>query len=117
MPLHLKSQTVMGAVGLFTATAVMAQADPGDGPYYGHYGMMSGGGWFYGSVMMLLFFGLLVGAVVLIVRLVGAPPAGPGSGQVDRDRALSILRERFARGEIDKETFEASRKVLDGDTT
>jgi uncharacterized membrane protein len=64
------------------------------------------------AVMVLLFFALLVGVVVLIVRLLGADTLRPGEKQ--EDRAHAILRERFAKGEITKEEFEASRKVLDG---
>jgi putative membrane protein len=30
------------------------------------------------------------------------------------DRALELLRERFARGEIDEQEFEARRRVLKG---
>ena len=29
-----------------------------------------------------------------------------------RDRALEVLRERYARGEIDKETFERMKRDL-----
>jgi putative membrane protein len=92
-----------------------AQADPGDGRYYDHYGMMGWGGWFYGPVMMLLFFALLVGAVFLVIRFLGSDALRPGQKQ--EDRAHAILRERFANGEITKEEFEASRKVLDGRTS
>ena len=100
---------VMAGTVLPFAAAV---ADPGDGRYYDHYGMMGWGGWFYGPVMMLLFFALLVGAAILVVRLLGSDTLRPGAKQ--EDRAHAILRERFAKGEITKEEFEASRKVLDG---
>jgi putative membrane protein len=100
---------VTGGAVLPLAAAV---ADPGDGRSFDHYGMMGWGGWFYGPFMMLLFFALLVGAVLLVLRLLGAD--GPRSDEKREDRALKILRERFAKGEITKEEFEASRKVLDG---
>jgi putative membrane protein len=93
----------------------VAQADPGDGRYYDHYGMMGWGGWFYGPVMMLLFFALLVGAVVLVVRLLGSDTLRNGAQQ--EDRAHAILRERFAKGEITKEEFDTSRKALDGEAS
>jgi putative membrane protein len=48
--------------------------------------------------------------VVLVVRWLGG--AG-GSGAGARPKAaLDILEERFARGEIDKDEFEARRQAL-----
>ncbi len=102
---------IAGAFGVALLSSV-AQADPGDGRYYGHYQMMGWGGWFFGPIMMLLFFALLVGAVVLVMRLLGTDALRPGEKR--EDGAHAILRERFAKGEITKEEFEASRKVLDG---
>jgi putative membrane protein len=109
----LKSLGATGTVGLVLAAPSTAIADPGDGRYFDHYGMMGWGGWFYGPVMMLIFFALLVGAVVLVVRLLGAETLQ--SGPRPEDRAHTILRERFAKGEIGKDEYEASRKVLDGE--
>ncbi|MDK3073817.1 SHOCT domain-containing protein [Sedimentitalea sp. JM2-8] len=102
--------TILAAVGSLKASAALAY--PVEGRYVDHYGMMGWGGWFYGPVMMLLFFALLVGAVVLVVRLLGSDSLR--SGEKQEDRAHVILRERFAKGEITKEEFEESRKVLDG---
>lgn len=63
-------------------------------------------GWGYGLPFMLLFWVLLAVGIVLIVRwLVGARDSG-GS------RALEILEERYARGEIEKDEFEQRKRDL-----
>ncbi len=80
------------------------------------YGWWSGGypmGWMWGAwgigmmLMMLLFWALVIAAIVLGIRwLVGQP-------KVSRpDSALEILRQRYARGEIDKEEFEQKKRDL-----
>jgi putative membrane protein len=79
-------------------------------PYY-HTHMWEGGahGWFFGPLMMLVFVAVLLGAVVLIVRWLGVGAGGQApAGKVP----LDILKERFARGEIDKAEFEDRRRVL-----
>ena len=96
-------------IGLLAASA--ASAAPTEGRYYDHHGMMGWGGWVVGPLMMLIFFGLLVGAIVFIVRLLG-PDGFRSTGQA-HDRAHAILRERFAKGEISHEEFEAAKKTLD----
>lgn len=76
---------------------------------------MHPGWWMWGAggavmmLMMLVFWGLVIAGVVLGIRWVA------GHGRQDRpDRALDILRERYARGDIDKEEFEARRRDLVG---
>ena len=73
---------------------------------YGHMGR----GWgfmMFGSLMMVLVVAAIV-VVVVVVRWIG------GQGQAERGAkaALDILRERFARGEIDAAEFEERRCVL-----
>ena len=110
----MKSATVWTALFLGFATPVAAVAQE-SGPYYGHH-MWDGGwhGWFFGPLMMLLFFAALVAVVVLVVRGLGGLHSGPHHGQMGPAgrTPLDILRERFARGEIDKEEFEERRRVL-----
>lgn len=94
-----------------TLAAGAAFAEP-QGAYYGHP-MWGGGwhGWFIGPIMMMLFLAVAVALVVFFVRRAGA---GNGSMTSDppRNSPLDILKERFARGEIDKNEFEERRKVI-----
>ncbi len=59
-----------------------------------------------GVLMMVLFFG---GLIVLIVWGIGQTSGGNRSGG---SRAIEILEERFARGEIDRDEFESRRRDL-----
>lgn len=63
----------------------------------------------------LLFLALLLGGIWLIGRAVkgGSPVAEDGSDRPS-PRAIAVLEERFARGEIDQEEFEQRRQALDG---
>jgi putative membrane protein len=75
----------------------------------GNWGM----GWF-GSIFMVAFWILiLVGLVLLIRWLVQATGRDKTDGS-GVNRALEILKERYAKGEIDKEEFESKKKDLSG---
>jgi putative membrane protein len=76
--------------------------------------MMNGygdGGWWALAMMFmsLAFIALIVVGVVFVVRSPHEerPPARP-----ERNRALDLLDERFARGEIDQAEYEERRRVL-----
>ncbi|MGA7271708.1 MAG: SHOCT domain-containing protein [Acidimicrobiia bacterium] len=65
----------------------------------------------WGGLWMLL---LLAGMVVLAIWAVQqfAPPKSPPAPERP-DRALQILEERYARGEIDRDEFLARRADLE----
>ncbi|HZJ47674.1 MAG TPA: SHOCT domain-containing protein [Acidimicrobiia bacterium] len=69
--------------------------------------MMWGWGGWLGPLWMLLFWGGVVLLVVWAVRS-GSFAGGTRSGS----RALEILEERYARGEIDRDEFSARRDEL-----
>ena len=78
-------------------------------------GMMGdwGMGWF-GSIFMVVFWILiLVGLVFLIRFLIQSTSRDKAAGSTG-DRALEILKERYAKGEIDKDEFDSKRKDLLG---
>jgi putative membrane protein len=99
------------ATGLAAAPTALAQ-----GYGYGPGGMMGGygwgGGWGFGMIGMLLWWVLIVLGIVLIAKWLFS--GGPGAGRASGDRALEILKERYARGEIDKQEFEEKKQVLRG---
>lgn len=79
-------------------------------------GMMDwgyGGGWFGMIIMAAFWIAVIVGIVFLIRWL--AISAGSGNRRTrSEDSALEILKKRYARGEIDKEEYEAKKKDLEG---
>lgn len=84
-------------------------------PYPGYH--MWGDGWhgmFFGPLFMLLLLAAVVVVVVLLLRWLGGPASHPLSPHhtPGAKTPLDILKERFARGEIDKEEFEERRRVL-----
>jgi putative membrane protein len=87
---------------------------------FGAFGWGNGLGWLgalFGGLMMLLFWGALIALGFFAVRaltrsanarsVVSQTPAS----RVD-DAALALLKERYARGEITRETYEQMRADL-----
>ncbi|MEF8888859.1 MAG: SHOCT domain-containing protein [Desulfohalobiaceae bacterium] len=106
-------------------TAALAATFSGAGPVFAQYqrnpsmhpwgGMMMGGmGWVGMIFQVLLWILLLVVLGLLIKWLLQGPARDQGSapGGGSQGRALEILKERYARGEIDKEEFEQKKRDL-----
>lgn len=104
----IRTRTTASAFVLGPTTAL---ADV-SGEYGGHHMWGDGWGWSaMGGGLMLLFWIALVVVIVLVVRAV---TDRAGSGSTAADNALGILRERFAKGEIDQAEFDEKRKALGG---
>lgn len=104
---------------MWVVVASSAMAAPAWGQYgaYNHGygpGMMWGGGWagsLFGWFMMAIVFAIIVVFVVSSVRWLtglGRHPVSPPA----KSTPLDILKERFARGEIDKDEFEERKRHL-----
>jgi len=75
----------------------------------GGYGM----GWFGGILMIVFWILILVGLIFLIKWLIQSTSRDRTTGS-GGNRALEILKERYAKSEIDKEEFESKKKDLSG---
>ena len=74
-----------------------------------YWGMMDGWGWaagmgFVGWLLRIVFWIIVIWIIIWLVRR--GRPCGGG----ERGRAMDILKERYAKGEITKEQFEDMKK-------
>jgi len=71
-----------------------------------------GTGWF-GMIFMIIFWGLIIfGLVSLIRRLIQNTCSKGHSGIGTGSKAMDILKERFAKGEISRNDFDSMKKDL-----
>jgi putative membrane protein len=104
--------TTAGASAVSTPT--WAQTPPSSYDYGPHMMWGWGYGMIFGPLFMILVLAVVIAVVVLLVRWLGGPwhgggpPYYPPAGRTPID----ILKERYARGEIDKDEFEERRRIL-----
>ena len=65
----------------------------------------------FGGVMMVVFWGGIILLVVLLARGLGG---GERRDALSRQSPFDILKERFARGEIDQKEYDDRPRTLSG---
>ena len=122
----MKSSSALIRSGLYgiafaaaTSDIVFAQTpspDRGYGHFHGH-GMMWGGGpfgMFLGALFMILMVIAIIAGAIFLMRsfgVAGMSNARDRSTQSE-NKALDILKERFAKGEIDAKEFDERKRLL-----
>lgn len=106
------TRPVAAASALLPAWAA-AQTPPDPGRYDWGYPMMGGGwgGMILGPIFFLLVLAVTIAIAMLLVRWVSGSDVLPRFPS-PKQTALDILKERFARGEIDRDEFEDRRRTL-----
>jgi len=79
----------------------------GWGNGYGGYGMMSGVG-------MFMPFIVGIGIILLVIYLFRHNSSRVHIGTMGKQSGMDILRERYARGEIDSQEYQSRKSDLEG---
>jgi putative membrane protein len=78
------------------------------------WGYMGDGNWWwwgFGALHMLVFWAVLIFVIVVAVKWLSGQ-SGARAPESGGARALDILKERYARGEINKDEFEQKKRDL-----
>ena len=73
------------------------------------YGMAGGFG--FGGIFMILWWVLIIVGIVVLVKWLVTSSGTTGRSGGD-DKALELLKERYARGEIDEQEFQKRKRDL-----
>ena len=108
---------IVAVAGAATSAAAQVGEIPDQyGAFNYAHGMMWGSnqwggfGMVLGPVFMILIMVGIVAGVIYLMRHFGT--AGTGGGHLAHDRALFLLKERYAKGEIDSVEFAERKKLL-----
>ena len=100
---------VLVAGAIFLARNYLFVAWNDYGGYHMGSGMMGYGGM---GVMMLVFWGLVLVVLILLISRLLPLNQNKFNAPTDRPDAIELLKQRFAKGEIDRTEFKAKMNDL-----
>lgn len=78
----------------------------GQGGLNGMIGIMG-----FGMILLMILFVVVIGFIIYgAIRLVQRETPGRRSYEIRTDKSFDVVRERYARGEIDADTY---KKIMD----
>jgi len=86
---------------------------------WGNQGYGMWGNWGLGGMIMMIFFWaiIIIGAILIIRYFTaghGSTTRQVGGPVVSEHDPLEVLRDRYAKGEIDTQEFEERKRTLEG---
>ena len=75
-------------------------------------GFFGGGGFIWMIFFFIFVLVIIVGIILLIIWLVKRVSYSGGTIKTDKNSAMEILKERYARGEITRKEFETIKKDI-----
>ncbi len=102
---------------LFLSSILMSPAlARADGYGNWHMGRWMMGGWGmggFGMIFMIIFWGLIITGIVLLIRWLIQTTSSRGQSAVGTgSKAMDILEERYAGGEITRDEFESMKRDI-----
>jgi putative membrane protein len=113
----IPSLTAVLGVAASSAMAQVGEIPDRNGAFYHGHDMMwgdsqwGGFGMFLGPIFMILIVVGIVAAIIYLLRQFGGPGL-TGGNHLAHDRAMALLKERYAKGEIDSQEFGERKKLL-----
>ena len=75
-------------------------------------GFLGGGLGIIGVILGFIFLVLIIAGIIILIIWIVKKTGSPKIEQISNDNALEIIRQRYAKGEITKNEFNALKKDL-----